>query len=170
MVIWIVGRSGCGKTTLAEGVLSLVREKLSNVVLLDGDAVRAIFANDLGYEIDDRKKNAGRLSQLSRFLEHQGIHVIAAVASAFEETREWNRANLTAYHEVLIECPFEQLVARDPKGLYKRALSGEIFLPGVNQPYEPPQCPDEVIVNSDSRDSLLTHAARLADLITLGHS
>jgi adenylylsulfate kinase len=157
--------SGSGKTTLANRVEQLVKERAPNLVSLDGDAVREAFGNDLGYEMEDRKKNAVRLSRLGRLLERQGIHVVAAVASSFEETRRWNRDNLASYYEVVIQCPRDELVRRDPKGLYARALRGEIGLVGVNQPYEEPKDPDMVVVNDGDMDQFLRHADTLAAMI-----
>ena len=166
MVIWIIGVSGSGKTTLATEVVGIVRNTLRNVVLLDGDAVRAALSSELAHTIEDRKANALRISHLSGFLEAQGIHVVASVASAFEETREWNRRHFREYYEVFIETPLESLIARDPKGLYEKALAGLTFLPGINQPFEKPEKPSEIIQNNGELAAFLSNAGRLASLIT----
>lgn len=165
MVIWIIGLSGSGKTTLATEVVRLMRRAGKPVVLLDGDAVREVFGNDLGHSMADRRKNADRLCRLGRFLEEQGINVVCAVLSMFEQSREWNRANLRRYHEVYIDVPLASLVARDPKGLYARAMRGEIAdFPGVGLPFPVPSRPDMVIDNTGDVAGLLVHAPAMAAL------
>jgi adenylylsulfate kinase len=157
--------SGSGKTTLAAEVVRLMRQAGRTVALLDGDAVREVFGNDLGHSMEDRRRNADRLCQLSRFLPDQGINVVCAVLSIFEESREWNRANIGHYHEVFIDTPMEDLLARDPKGLYARALRGEIGdFPGVSLPFPVPRRPDLIITNNGDVAGLLAHAPALAEL------
>ncbi|MDR1277086.1 MAG: adenylyl-sulfate kinase [Candidatus Accumulibacter sp.] len=94
MVIWLVGLSGAGKSTLAKEIVALARERIPNVVLLDGDSLREALGNDLGHTIKDRKRNAERLCGLGKLLDGQGIHVVCAVLSLFPESREWNRKHL----------------------------------------------------------------------------
>ena len=167
MVIWIIGLSGAGKTTLAEEAVRLMRREADNVVLLDGDAVRAMLGDDLGHTLADRKKNADRLCRISRFLAGQNIHVVCAVLSIFEESRAWNRENIDGYYEVYIDTPMQMLVERDPKGLYARALRGEIeHFPGVSLEFPVPSHPDLIIQNDGTLASLLNHAPALAALAT----
>lgn len=162
MVIWIIGLSGAGKSTLALEVANRARHSISNVVLLDGDMVREVWGSDLGHDLKDRKKNAERLCRLCKLLDSQGIHVVCAVLSLFEESREWNREHLSDYFEVYIKASLKDLKDRDPKGLYAKALSGEIELPGVNLPFADPLLPDLVIGNYGDRQELLSHAANIA--------
>ena len=162
MVVWVIGLSGAGKSTLAREVVNLVRQRLPNVVLLDGDIVREALGNDLGHTIQERKKNADRLCGLGKLLDDQGIHVVCAVLSLFPESRDWNRKHLKSYYEVFIDAPVDSLVQRDAKGLYKKALADEIELPGVNIPFPEPERPDLVIANAGSLDGLLGYAPRIA--------
>ncbi|WP_461209863.1 adenylyl-sulfate kinase [Desulfocurvus sp. DL9XJH121] len=164
MIIWIIGLSGAGKTTLAQETVALARRRLANVALVDGDVLREVWGGDLGHTMEDRKRNADRLCRLCRYLESQGIHAVCAVLSLFEESRVWNRDNLGQYYEVYVRTPLNELKARDPKGLYARALAGEIDLPGVSLPFAEPENSDLVIENTADRAALLAHASRLAVL------
>jgi adenylylsulfate kinase len=167
MVIWITGLSGAGKSTLAQEVVNFARKRISNVVLLDGDMVREVFGNDLGHSIQARKKNADRLCGLGKLLDDQGIHVVCAVLSIFSESREWNRKHLNSYYEVFIDTPIDSMIQRDVKGLYKRALAGEIELPGVNMAFSPPEQSDLVISNAGSLDDFMKHASHIAEQLIL---
>ena len=167
MVVWIIGLSGSGKSTLAQEVVRLVRGQGESVVLLDGDAVRQVFGHDLGHSLEDRHKNAKRINGLCKLLDDQGVHVVCAILSLFEDTRRWNRENLRAYHEVFLDVPLGILAARDPKGLYREALAGRMSdMPGVDLPFMRPEAPNQVIVNTAERDALLAHAPNIARRIT----
>jgi adenylylsulfate kinase-like enzyme len=166
MVVWMIGLSGAGKTTLAQEVVARVRRTAPNVVLVDGDAVREMFGNDLGHSLDDRRRNAERIARFCRFLDDQGIHVVCAILSLFRETRAWNRQHLKSYYEVFIDAPKEQLVARDGKGIYARFLKGEIRdVAGMDLPFPPPENADLVIRNAGDVQSLLGHAEAIAERI-----
>ncbi len=166
MILWITGVSGSGKTTLAGEVVRRVREAgMKNVLAVDGDVMREVWGGDLGYSEADRRANMARIARLCRYIEGEGCHAVASVVAPYRETREWMRANAASYYEVFIACPLENLAARDPKGLYRRAMAGETELPGVNQPYETPLSPDLVIDNAGTRDALLTNAHALAGLV-----
>ena len=99
MVIWLIGLSGAGKTTLANKVVADANNKNLNTVLIDGDVVREIFGNDLDYSLEGRLLNANRICQLGKFLDDQGINVVCAILSIFPENRDWNRRNLNNYYE-----------------------------------------------------------------------
>lgn len=164
LVIWITGMSGSGKSTLADAVVGLAKQNRVSVVLVDGDAVREVWGDALGYEEEDRRRNMARMGRLCQWLDFQGQHVVAAVVAPFRDQREWNRQHIAAYYEVFIDTPVEQLIARDPKGLYEKALANKIGLPGINQTYEWPTNPDLVIDNVDSRDALCEYAGKLLSL------
>nr|WP_281721881.1 adenylyl-sulfate kinase [Nitrosomonas nitrosa] len=153
MVLWIIGLSGTGKSTLAGLVVHRLRESGKSVVLLDGDIIRALLGNDVDHTLGGRRRNAERLSQLSKFLADQGIHVVAAVLSMFPEWQHWNRANIPDYSEVYMRATIDTLLRRDIKNLYARALKGEISnVVGVDLPFPDPERP-ELVINND-RDLL----------------
>jgi len=148
MVIWIIGLSGTGKTTLATQVVERMRQMNQKVVLLDGDLIRDLFGNDVDHTIEGRKINADRLSVLTKFLADQGIHVVAAVLSIFPEWRRWNRENIADYSEVYLKASMQTLLRRDIKNLYAKALGGEMInVVGVDIPFPEPESPDLVIKN-----------------------
>lgn len=152
MVIWIIGLSGTGKTTLATQVVERIRQLNGKVVLLDGDLIRTLFGNDVDHTIEGRRHNAERLSVLSKFLADQGIHVVAAVLSIFPDWRRWNRENIPNYSEVYIKASMETLLRRDIKDLYARATRGEIVnVVGVDIPFPEPENPELVIENDVDR-------------------
>jgi adenylylsulfate kinase len=154
MVIWIIGLSGSGKTTLSELVYARLKPSLPNLVRLDGDVLRELFGNDVDHTVEGRRRNAQRLSVLSKFLADQGIHVIAAVLSIFPEWREWNRNNIPGYAEVYLKASLETLRRRDRKNLYARAIAGELAnVVGVDIPFPEPQRPDLVIDNDTDRSA-----------------
>ena len=166
MVTWIIGLSGAGKTTLANKVVEISKSSGDDVVLIDGDAIRDLFNNDLGYNLEDRRKNADRISKLCKFLDDQGFNVVCAILSLFPESRSWNRDNIKNYYEVYIEAPLEQLRKRDYKGLYDKYSKGEIKnIAGLDLEFIPPDSPDKIIKNDKSLESLLENAKFLSDII-----
>jgi len=166
MVLWLIGLSGVGKTTLAKEIVSLVRRDVSNVALIDGDVMRELFCNDLGYSLEDRKKNADRICRLCKFMDDQKIHVVCAILSLFPESREWNRKNIRNYFEVFIDAPFEHLVERDYKGLYRKALNKEIKdVAGMDIEFTQPAGSDLIIQNDEGKQKLLSFAPLLANKI-----
>lgn len=165
MLIWIIGLSGSGKTTLANEVARMTRKSHKNVVVLDGDDVRTVFQNDLGYSIDDRKANASRLCRLGKFLSEQGIIVITPILSISADSRAWNRQNVDNYFEIYIDSPMEALLTRDTKGLYGAYTRGEKQnVVGMDINFIPPEDSDLVIKNDKSLDFLLSHAESIAKI------
>jgi cytidine diphosphoramidate kinase len=165
MVIWLIGLSGAGKTTLAKNLYINIKKSKSNVVLLDGDNVRDTFGNDLGYSLEDRRLNADRISKMCKFLDDQGIHVICAILSLFPESRDWNRNNIDNYYEVYIEASMDDLINRDSKGLYKKAISGQIDnVAGIDLEFHPPKNADLVIKNNSNKENLLCYTKELINL------
>jgi adenylylsulfate kinase-like enzyme len=163
MVIWLIGLSGAGKTTLAEKLVEFVRDRGRQVVLVDGDRVRELFGNDLSHNLEDRRHNATRICQLCAFLDGQGIDVVCAFLSVFPESREWCRNQLKNYYEVFIDTPIEILQYRDSKGLYARHARGEIRnVVGLDLEFLRPTSPDLLIVNDGPLQALLDHVPALA--------
>ena len=166
MVVWIIGLSGAGKTTLANEVVAHVRRVQPNVVLIDGDVVREVFGNDLGHTMEDRRTNARRICQLGKLLDDQGINVVCAILSLFPESRSWNREHLKSYYEVFIDTPVQDLVQRDSKGIYRRFNSGEIRdVAGMDIEFPRPDNADLTINNINSREALLGYAKTIAEKI-----
>ena len=125
-VYWMTGLSGSGKSTLAERLITYLQKSGRPVVLLDGDALREVFGNDLGYDVADRRRSAMRNARLCKMLSDQGIDIVIPTISLFHEVQEWNRKNLPNYREILVEVPWEVLLRRDSKQVYSRAKAGEL--------------------------------------------
>lgn len=166
MVLWIIGMSGSGKTALGKHVYGRLKEECSNLLFMDGDILREILGNDLGHTLEDRKRNADRITRLCKYLDSHGINVIFAVLSLFHESQEWNRKNIKDYYEVYIDADLDTLVERDAKGIYRRAIDGEINnVVGVDIPFPPPLNPDMTIKNNGSIDDLYREGDRIVGLI-----
>jgi adenylylsulfate kinase len=124
MVIWIVGLSGAGKTTIARLLLKKLKKKYTNLVHLDGDIIRKIYNDKLGYSSKDRNINAERLSKMTKFLSDQKIHVVGSVLSNFPKWQAWNKKNIKNYYQVYLKVSLKELIKRDKKNIYKKALKG----------------------------------------------
>ena len=118
MVIWIIGLAGAGKTTIAKALYTRLKTEDRATVMLDGDAIREIFAGDLGFTLEDRRRNGWRICQMCKYLDDQGINVVCATLSQFHEQQDWNRENFSQYFEVYLEVDMNVLIRRDQKGLY----------------------------------------------------
>jgi adenylylsulfate kinase-like enzyme len=166
MVVWLIGLSGSGKTTLANEVVLGANYNSNNTVLIDGDIIREIFSNDIGYSMEDRLLNAQRICQLGKFLDSQGINVVCAILSIFPETREWNRKYIENYYEVFIDAPIETLIDRDSKGIYSKYSKGEISeVVGMDIIFPAPDKADLVIKNNTSKEDLLKYAPLISEKI-----
>lgn len=164
-VYWITGLSGAGKTTIAKELYNRIKIVKENVIFLDGDILRDVFGNDLGYSLSDRKKSAMRNSKLCKLLSNQGIDVVIATISMFDECREWNRKNIKNYNEIYLKVPIEILVKRNQKQLYSNALDGkEENVLGINLDFEEPKNPN-VIINNDGSKSIDEILKKLTKII-----
>ena len=146
--LWFTGMSGAGKSTISGILEERLRKLGAKVEVLDGDVVRTHLSKGLGFSKEDRDENIRRIGFVCELLSRNGVIAIAAAISPYRAVRDEVRARIPNFVEVYVECPVEVLAERDVKGLYKRALAGEIQqFTGVTDPYEPPPKP-EVIVNS----------------------
>ena len=167
-LIWITGLSGAGKTTIGSEVFKLLKSKYNNTVFLDGDVIRDILGNDLGHDIEDRKKNAIRISKMCEFLTKQNINVVCSTMSLFKEIHDLNKLNIKYYYEIYIDVNIEELVKRDSKGLYAKALKGEIKdVIGIDLPYDKPENPCMVINNVDLEISIEQKALNIINKVGL---
>ncbi|WP_394822352.1 adenylyl-sulfate kinase [Pendulispora albinea] len=138
-VVWFTGLSGAGKSTLAEALLPRLKAAGKKVELLDGDIVRTHLSKGLGYSREDRDLNVARIAFVSHLLARNGVFVLVAAISPFREARDRARATIGDFVEVHVAPPLDECIKRDVKGLYERALAGQIpQFTGVNDPYEEP--------------------------------
>ena len=146
--LWFTGLSGAGKTTLAEIVERTLKQRGRRVELLDGDVVRTHLSKGLGFSREDRDINILRIGFVCRLLARNGVIAIASAISPYRETRDQVRAMCDDFVAVYVDTPLEECRRRDVKGLYRRALTGQVSaFTGVSDPYEPPLKP-EVVVDS----------------------
>jgi adenylyl-sulfate kinase len=166
--IWFTGLSGAGKSTLSRMLYDRLRAAGAKTELLDGDIVRTHLSKGLGFSKQDRDENIRRIGFVCELLSRNGVIAIAAAISPYREVRDELRSRMPNFIEIHVDCPLEVLVERDIKGLYKKALSGQIsHFTGVSDPYEAPLHP-EMVVDS-SRESAEDSVERIwASLNALG--
>jgi adenylyl-sulfate kinase len=144
--LWFTGLSGSGKSTLAEKCQDILLERGMNVEILDGDVIRTNLSKGLGFSKEDRDINIRRVGFVCNLLTRNGAVAIAACISPYKAIRDENRALIGRFVEVYCEAPLQALADRDPKGLYKKAMAGEIKgFTGVDDPYEAPEKPEVVV-------------------------
>ncbi|MGA3028831.1 MAG: adenylyl-sulfate kinase [Bryobacteraceae bacterium] len=148
--LWFTGLSGAGKSTISAIIHQRLQAAGRKVELLDGDVVRTHLSKGLGFSREDRDINIRRIGWVCEVLSRNGVVAIAAAISPYRGVREEIRARIPTFVEVFVDCPLEVVAARDVKGLYRKALAGEIpQFTGVSDPYEPPLNP-EVRVDSST--------------------
>jgi adenylylsulfate kinase len=145
-VIWMTGLPGAGKTTIARVLAPKLRDLGLKVELFDGDEVRLQLSPDLGFTKQDRELHARRVAYLSKLLARNGIIAIVSLISPYRAFREFARKEIGNFVEVYVKTSLETCIQRDPKGLYKKAMNGQINdLTGLQDPYEEPLNPEVVI-------------------------
>ncbi len=167
--LWFTGLSGAGKTTVSRLVEKELRARGLRVEVLDGDVVRENLSKGLGFSKEDRDINIRRIGFVCELLTRNGVVAISAAISPYRAVRDENRARIGRFVEVYAKCPIQVLADRDVKGLYKKALAGEIKnFTGVDDPYEPPLNP-EVVIESDKETPEESAAKVIAKLEELGY-
>lgn len=147
--VWFTGLPCCGKTTIAKKVAKILKEKGYCVEHLDGDVVRQSLTSDLGFSKKDREENLRRVSFVAKLLTRNNIIVLATFVSPYKKRRRKIRSEIAEFVEIFVKCPLEECIRRDVKGMYKKALAGEIKeFTGVQDPYEEPENP-ELVIYSD---------------------
>ena len=148
--LWLTGLSGAGKTTIATHLASELGQRGVRVEVLDGDEVRTNLSNGLGFSREDRDTNVRRIGYVCRLLSRNGISTISAAISPYRAVRDEVGSDIerdgAEFIEVFVKCPIEVLAERDVKGLYKKAIAGEIAgFTGISDPYEEPISPAVVV-------------------------
>lgn len=168
MVAWLTGMPGSGKTTISEAVAEELRAMGHKVEVLDGDWVRRTINPDAGFTRDQRRTHLLRVAWIARLLARNGVIVICSFVSPYRGVREEVRGIVeeeVPFVEVYVRCPLEECLRRDPKGLYRRALAGDLeHFTGVSDPYEPPENPD--IVLDTTRETPEQSAGKLLALLS----
>ena len=161
MVIWLTGLSGAGKTTLAATLRDILKPRLPQVVMIDGDTVREAFGVGLGYSEPERREQIQRIQRLAKMLTDQDLVVIVAALYCHPEIVKWNHEHLKGYFEVYIKASMTLLRQRDQKCLYSRAHSGEInSVVGIDIPWHAPRTP-HLVINADEQIAPADSARRI---------
>lgn len=167
--LWFTGLSGAGKSTLANLVGEELKKRGLKYEILDGDIVRRNLCKGLGFTKEGRDENIRRIGFVCHLLTRNNIIAIAAAISPYKEIRNENRALIGDFVEVYCECPLDVLIERDVKGMYKKALAGEIKnFTGVSDPYEPPESPEILIKTNNGSPEKCTQDI-VENLIKLGY-
>lgn len=147
--LWFTGMSGSGKSTVSSLLATRLRAMGARVELIDGDVVRTQLCRGLGFDREDRRENIRRIGFVCELLSRNGIIAIVAAISPYQACRDELRSRIANFIEIYMDCPMAVLMERDVKGLYKKALAGEIpHFTGISDPYEPPPAPEVTIDSS----------------------
>jgi len=168
--VWFTGLSGAGKSTIAEMLFHEFQDRGLKTEILDGDEVRKNLSKGLGFSKEDRDTNIMRIGFVANLLTRNGVATICCPISPYKETRDACRALIGEFVEIYVYATVEEIAShRDPKGLYKKALAGEITgFTGVDDPYEAPEHP-ELVVDTETQTPEESLQAVLVRLTELGH-
>jgi len=174
LVVWLTGLSGAGKTTLARSLSAQLKAAGIRVETLDGDEVRENLSRGLGFSQEDRDTNIRRIGFVARLLARNRVVVLGAAISPYQQSRDDVKRSVEAdgvrFLEVYVRCPLNTLIDRDVKGLYARALAGEVeHFTGISDPYEEPLAPDITVDSSvetveESTARILSHVRNIGTL------
>ena len=169
VTIWLTGLSGAGKSTITEHLVPMLKARGKKVEVLDGDVVRTNLSKGLGFSKEDRDTNIRRIGFVCNLLTRNGVVAIAAAISPYKAVRQEVREMIGDFVEVYVKASLETCIQRDVKGLYKKALAGEIKqFTGVSDPYEPPENP-EVICDTERETPQESAAKIVAYLEEVGY-
>ncbi|NIV42763.1 MAG: adenylyl-sulfate kinase [Candidatus Dadabacteria bacterium] len=167
--VWFTGLPSSGKSTLAKVLRDEIENKGKHVEILDGDEVRLRLSKGLGFSKEDRDENIRRISYVARIITRCGAVAITCAISPYRDIRLEARNEIENFVEVFVDCDIEECIRRDVKGLYKKALSGEIKnFTGISDPYEKPESP-EITVNTSSETIEQSVKKIVAGLKELGY-
>ncbi len=167
--LWFTGLSGAGKSTISKLVEEELRRRGAKVEVLDGDVIRTHLSKGLGFSKEDRDTNIKRIAFVCELLTRNDVIAMAAVISPYRATRAYARETIGNFIEVFVNCPLNVCVERDTKGLYRKALAGEIDnFTGVSDPYEEPEVP-ELTINTNQESPEESAAQVVRRLEELGY-
>jgi adenylyl-sulfate kinase len=168
-VVWLTGLPGSGKTTIAQRLIRELKKRNMKVELFDGDEVRRNLSKGLGFSKEDRDTHNKRIIYVCKLLTRNGVNAIVSLISPYRSTRAYARKQLPNFVETYLKCSIDECIKRDPKGLYKRALAGEITnMTGIQDPYEEPLKP-EVLLDTEKGNSRNNVRTVLTKLESLGY-
>ncbi len=166
---WFTGLPCSGKSTIADAAAEELRQMGLKVERLDADIIRKHLWRELGYSKEDRDENIRRAAYLAQLLTRNGIAVLTSFISPYQETRDYARKQIGDFVEIYVKCPVEVCIQRDSRGMYRKALAGEISnFTGVSDPYEEPLNP-EVTIESNREPVKKSVAKVIAKLKELGY-
>ena len=165
VTLWFTGLPCSGKSAVADRVAEILRERNVKVERLDGDIVRQDLTRDLGFSKEDRDENIRRVTFVAKLLTRNDVIVLTSFVSPYRKARDRARKEIGNFIEVFVKCPLEVCIDRDVKGMYKKALNGEIKeFTGVSDPYEEPLNP-ELILETD-KETLEESADKVIQKLT----
>ena len=148
MLIWIIGVPGAGKSLVAKRLKEKLQDKFGNFIHIDGDEFRKIMGNDLGYSLEDRKKNGERIVSMGKFLIDSNVNVIVSILSIFHDHQDWNRETIKDYYEIFLDVNEETILSRNQKKLYTKKDYNKNIV-GRSIEFIVPKNPNLVIKNNN---------------------
>jgi adenylylsulfate kinase len=164
VTVWFTGLPSAGKTTIAHKLEGILRDRGHKVEVFDGDVIRKHLCSDLGFSKAHRDENIKRIAYICKLMTRNGVVAIASAISPYRETRDYARKEIGDFLEIYVKCPLDVCKKRDVKGLYKKALNGEIKgFTGIDDPYEEPLHPELILKTHN--ESVEESANRVVQLL-----